>query len=833
MSETIRVKDSTAFLAAAEKAGFKVTWNDGRPTSAVKVTEPIKTTETRGAAQQTTYYPVGSTVGTTKSDEKPKLSGYNIAGIPVSEAVAEKVIAEQPQRSNLLTPENLRPSNRILTSPIINESDRFAGLTHLNRSSSFTGLESFTSNTNITPQSVGADRYRRIEKQRQDPAYQFAFFAGKTLSLETVFAVAGGLPSLWSEEYKKPIREKWAEEQKQEQYRMSMGESLVVEKGVPAIVSGASMIIGGIVSIPAKLSTAFVAPKMVAFGAAHPTLTKGIGYAFTGGGAVITGLGTSEVAKNWYDASIGKIDATMAVGRGIFGMGVGASLTRSGWKMITTPRVTAKKTQIDKIEYKYQSTVGGKTKINQKYPVSDVQKETIYGDPNIKDFKITKPDKIIYAEIKGYRQAKIIPTGETKQFPFTDKIKFRIDEQAGVLKPLHNQYISEVDIWKHASDPGSTFSLGTRHLDVGHAMSFDKTGTHFVVNTENWEKGFVSIKNTIPVDTTIIKYSLWNQNPVGTYQGHSYTKFEKDMLLKMLGQTSGDKVVTSVDYTSFNVEPEPLIKNVVIPADASKWKAFRAMSDASQAKIEGDIIKNIWTPGKHTSAGTGVVSVSDLSSPTHAFEKLTLQPVYNVVKIPSTGTVEGYVVTGFDLKSPLLFAPSMSTSTVLKNIVLPKNTFNLKTNTRTSLSVDKSARSRLQPAMSTSIQPAISTSLQPGISTSLQPAMTTSLQPALEPSLSTQTAMTPGLKPNIVPPPIAPIGFIPDMGRGFGRRTGGKKTKRGKKKLKYQPSFGGILLGKIVKKPLKGSFTGAEIRPMVKRKAKRIFKGFTFKLKGK
>lgn len=755
--QTIKVSNPLAFLAAAERAGMKVNWNS-RPTSPVVVSQPISITTTRGTTTQTETWPTGSMIPV-KQDQTSQPSGWSIKGIPVSQGVAEKVM---PSGSSI-KPQDLQISDR--TAPQPAKPDPMAMMTHLNRTQSYSGLEAYQTRSQITPDNVGADLYRYIEKNRLDPKFQAAFFAEKALTGESLAAVVGGLPSLWSDDYKAGMTEKWINEQRQIQYGLAAGSKDLIfqEKAFTMGMTGAGLILTGFMATPANLPTSFIAPKMASIAAAHPTATKILGYGFTGAGLTGAAYSTDLMAKNFFKAAQGDPEAALAFGRGAQGLAISSYLTRSGWKMITTPRIQTKKAAVKEIEYDYQATIGEKTKIEQDYPLSQIQKNRMYGDPNMKieDMKFTSPDKAIYADVKGYRNTELY-TGDKVKIPFNEKIKFRIDEQAGLIKPLSNQYISEITIWKHPSDRGAFASLGSSLDDFADPFTFQKEGWGKTINIEDWEKGFKTIKDIIPVDKTMIKYSLWNKNPSGTFTGEGFKKLEDGLIKNVLSSSFKDKTITSIDYTTFYLEPEPLIKNVVFPArDNIKWDNFYKLPLDQQSQISAQEISSGWRQGKLFSdlgikslagnieidAKTGEIS-TDL---VRMAQKLNLQPIPKVSTRINTGYVDGYIVYPSDFKSPIAFSPSKSSLDLqpikinlprsfsgsmnipeLKPIMLNRLSPSMRSINLPDVKPASMPALRSVPILQPQLQPRLEPKLQPKLEPQLQPAIQTRLQPKLQ-----------------------------------------------------------------------------------------------------
>lgn len=774
--QVIRVSDPNAFLAAAQKAGMKVSWNS-KPSNVV-VSQPVSITTTRGATTQKETYPAGSSIPVSPEPNPSKLSGWSIQGIPVSEGVAQKIIRSQAG-SNYASVK----AAELKTTPLPSDPVR-DGIIPVHQTASYTGLPAaYRKDQEITPESIGKDLYDRIEYERKQPAAQFAFFGEKTLTGEALAADIGAIPSMLSgnfKDYQKGVQEKWIKEQQQIVYGMLTGQKdqIFTEKALTMGITGASLGFAGLASIPAKLPTAILAPKIAAIAAAHPTGTKLLGFSMTGMGLAGVGLSTQQIAENFPKAAKGDAEAGMAFGRGAQGLAISSYLTRSGWKAITTPKIKTGKAQIKRIDYEYQSTIGENTKIKQDYPFSEIKKQTLYGDPNVKDMKFTSPDKAVYAEIKGYRKATLIPTGETKEFPFIEKIKFRVDEQAGMVKPLTNQYISEIDIWAHPKDTGAVFSLGQSIDDAATPFTFQKEGAGIRINIEDWEKSFQTIPKEIPVDTSIIKYSLYNTNPKGVYVGEGAKTIEERFIKNVLQSSFADKTITDVSYTTFNLEPETLIKNVVIPKDLTRASGINIDFGKGSDKVaevwkQGELFNNLGIKSLsgniEIDAKTGEISTNLV----RLAQKLNIQPVITASPVMTTDMIDGYIVYPSDFKSPISFIPSLSSGTkpvvfnAPKSILTPKAALMPKLSPQLKpIMLNKSipaikpilnpamtATPKLQPALQPRLQPAMQPKLQPALQPKLMPRLQPKLQPALQPKLQPKVKvnLNPKFNPDIYP----------------------------------------------------------------------------------
>jgi len=106
-----------------------------------------------------------------------------------------------------------------------------------------------------------------------------------------------------------------------------------------------------------------------------------------------------------------------------------------------------------------------------------------------------------------------------------------------------------------------------------------------------------------------------------------------------------------------------------------------------------------------------------------------------------------------------------------------------------------------------------------GVTPAVTPITTPITTPIVTPEIAqittpVTTPITPSPPPvvPVLPPILPPIGF---PSGGFRRFRMPSPLKKGKQKTRYQPSLGGVLLGRRISRVPKRLFTGGEIRPVV------------------
>lgn len=416
-----------------------------------------------------------------------------------------------------------------------------------------------TADMAYTPETVGWERWTAMQNIMGDTGYQTAFMLKKLVTGEGILATgAGAIAALAGKypEYQKWLQARWTGEQQAETYQMSQFGSKIVsdvhfiqhdvireqfmQAKAAEIIPPAAMWIA-----PAFMGTAFSA--IVGAGkiaTATAQLWAKVGVVAMGAGVA---YGTSEVYQG----------VTMGTPEGFYRAAAGieiGSFSAYGLKQMWATAFP-KKMLLSTYTMEYQGYTGESRELRGQYPKYQYLHEYRYADVDVKNLPSTAlQDEAVFIQVKGYRLLDYAGEGgyPVKQ-DFNIMAKFRIDERAGVWKPLM-QNLEEVNIKYPAGiDRMSMVNLGVNYYgtnigkpDIVYGFTFEQAGYSKTVPLADWEKQF----KTIPFNAAI--------SPNEPYIKGTGEKLLVERFDKLLSQMGTDKsiVIETAKLSTFFLEPD-------------------------------------------------------------------------------------------------------------------------------------------------------------------------------------------------------------------------------------------------------------------------------------
>ncbi len=664
---TIKVKsgaEAVAFLQAAEKEGFKVTYPAGygkqtQVAPAQRITATTSYQAPLGEVKQTKVYKAGDVVTTATKDvtepvqpksvaQPAKPSGWSVTDpqtnirLPISAGVAAKL---QPKNIIQYTAPSV-VSAGIREEKVKSEPKKII-LPQLNVTAE---SQPFQIDAEISAETVGAETFAEIEALRASVGFQAAQLGETIATGKGVYTVAGAIiaqgvgGTKGYKEYQDYITKKWVSEQRVTAYRMLQSENLMIEKGVTIIPQTVAWFLPAVAPLVVRGALASGAVTL-------PTIQKL--------GRVGIVASTAGVTYGAFETVGGIVEATPA---GYERAGVGAViLAGSAYGLKKSWEATFPKTyQLEsyvKPKVEYQTYLGEQETIKGEYPSYSIEQSITYGDPTDDLPKnIGQPDVAIYADIKGVRNVRLY-SGEDVQIGFTKQIRFRISEAEGLYKPF-TQTIGEQKIFYPKGTGISQYNIGVPigdttvgRPDIRYPFTFEKTG---VVETMDWsatERAYETLTKNVPVGVSI-------------RQGTSYDIFKEGFRNVVQNMIGGENIViTSASYQAIFLEPETRAVAQSMTGTPTPKVAWKTTGDFTgyKAAPEKSILEvlNLRDVGKVGGAMIDVGTGQITSAQTEIMKKAILYPQFLGYSISDYDKpLSVMVYSPADISSPLVLIPA-------------------------------------------------------------------------------------------------------------------------------------------------------------------------------